>query len=91
MSPFILSDLTRGHKLTIGQPTCDRHDQDAYLRADQRGNPGGAYGPGRLLIQKGGRAGALHALQQAGERGSGEVADIANAAMLDLTGRNGQR
>ena len=90
MSPFILSDLTRLHKLTAGQPTSHRHDQDAYLRPDQRGDLSGVYRVGLLLIRKGRSTGALEALQRAPERGSGEVADTANAATLGLIATNGE-
>jgi peptidoglycan hydrolase-like protein with peptidoglycan-binding domain/TPR repeat protein len=63
----------------------------AYRRADQRGNPAGACGLGLLLKQEGDRAGALEALQRARDRSSGEVADLANAAMLELAGREEER
>ena len=65
--------------------------KDAYRRADQRGNPAGACGLGLLLMREGDRAGALEALERARERGSGEVADVAKAAMLDLAGTEAQR
>ena len=53
--------------------------------------PAAAGGLGLLPIREGDRAGALEALRRAGERASGEVADMAKAAMLDLAGTEGER
>lgn len=59
--------------------------KDVYRRADQRGHPEATCRLGLLLKQEGDRAGALQALRRAGERGSGEVAQVAQAAMSELT------
>lgn len=56
----------------------------AYRRADHRGHPEAACNLGLLLKQEGDRAGALRALQRAGERGSDPVAEVAQAALLEL-------
>ena len=58
---------------------------DAYRRADERGDAAGACNLGLLLKQEGDRAGALHALQRADTLGSGEIARVAHAALLELT------
>jgi peptidoglycan hydrolase-like protein with peptidoglycan-binding domain/TPR repeat protein len=56
----------------------------AYGRADQRGHPEAACNLGLLLKQEGDRAGARQALRRAGERGSDPVAEVAQAALLEL-------
>jgi peptidoglycan hydrolase-like protein with peptidoglycan-binding domain/TPR repeat protein len=60
--------------------------KDAYRRADQRGNPEAACNLGFLLKQEGDRDGALQAFKRAGEQGSHEVAEVARAELLELTG-----
>ena len=65
----------------------DRDDaKEAYRRADQRGNPEAACHLGLLLKQEGDREGALEAFRRAGEHGSHDVAEVARAEMLELTG-----
>jgi len=60
--------------------------KDAYRRADRRGSPEAACNLGLLLKQEGDRDGALQAFKRAGEQGSREVAEVARAELLELTG-----
>jgi peptidoglycan hydrolase-like protein with peptidoglycan-binding domain/TPR repeat protein len=60
--------------------------KEAFRRADQRGNPEAACSLGFLLKQEGDRAGAFQAFKRAGEQGSQEVAEVAHAELLELTG-----
>ena len=60
--------------------------KNAYRRADQRGNPEAACNLGLMLKQEGDREGALEAFRRAGEHGSQDVAEVARAEMLELTG-----
>jgi peptidoglycan hydrolase-like protein with peptidoglycan-binding domain/TPR repeat protein len=80
---------------SLGRLLADEGDRvgakRAFERAERRGHPDAAFDLGVLLLQEGDRPGALEALQRAGERGSSEIADLANAAVLELSGREANR
>ena len=56
----------------------------AYSRADQRGDAGGAFNLGELLLRRNDLLGAEAAYQRAYRRGHGEVSQMAEAALAHL-------
>lgn len=64
--------------------------KEAYQRADELGNPDAACNLGLMLHEEGDQAGAVQAFQRAEEQGSGEVAELAQAALLELVAREGR-
>jgi TPR repeat protein len=59
----------------------------AYRRADDRGHAAGAFNLGVLLEERGDLDGAETAYRRAQQRGHGDIAEMARAALLELSSR----